>query len=168
MNVEDRQLRLILRHKLLEFPQAQPFCLVCGAKPAGARRVYFEETRQPAFGKVGGIRSGIDAIDNRIEFDAPLCPAHLARARMLAVLAPILGVSAIGLIIVGFWLGQLLPLPEWLRSYFPFLIAGPDLIAMYIFWRRKDRGGIPCSIERLEESEVLLTYSRNAPRGPQA
>ena len=72
MNEEDRQLRLVLRHKLLEFPQGASICLVCGASPAGARRVYFEEPRGVAFGQVGAIRSGIDAMDNRIEFDAPL------------------------------------------------------------------------------------------------
>lgn len=160
-----RELRLGLSGRTLRFPDGKAVCLACGAEPAGTRRVWFEEVRGGSLGtgdlaRAENLGAGIAALVDRVSFDAPLCPAHRARARGYTLGAILCGLAAVGLIVLGaMWVGPNSgrKSKNFLKEWGPILLGLIPAIPGYVFWRKKDRGGLSCEVRR-EGEEIVLTF----------
>jgi hypothetical protein len=168
------ELRLGLAGRNLVFPGGAPFCLVCGAAPSGSRRVWFEDTGaagQAASGHLGSTRhalgTGVRAIADRIEFQAPLCPPHRTRALLIGLGAFGCMLAAVGVLVLGIVLLRQFKIPrkyEDLSLWIPFIPALVPAGFGALFWKRKDRGGLSCEARR-EGEDLILIYPDRVP-GP--
>jgi hypothetical protein len=166
------ELRLGLKGRELVFPDGKAFCLVCGAAPAGTRRVWFEDMGSAglaASGEIGSTRhalgTGARVIASRIEFQAPLCGPHKTRAirtGLGAIACMLLGVGVLVLGNVVLSRFKILRKYEDFSRWIPFIPALVPAGFGYVFWRRKDRGGLPCEARR-DEEDLVLTYPDRAP-----
>jgi hypothetical protein len=163
-------LRLEIQGTALAFPGAKPFCLVCGKRPEGTKRVWFEELPADGAALAGGmvgraaeLAGGVKAIAGRITFDAPLCGVHRGRALLLGLGAVLAMLAAVGTII-----GVSILTKSWKlsKSMDTALAVGPALVpglAGYLLWRKKDRAGLPCEARREGPSGLVLRYPIRAP-----
>lgn len=161
-----RELRLELQGKKLSFPDGKAVCLACGAEPAGVRRVWFEELQHHAgFSKSAALETGVQAIRERIAFDAPLCRAHRVKARWLGVGAALCMLAAVGMIALGAMLFGASP-GRKPKSFFaewgPILLGFIPGIPGYLLWRMKDRGGLRCDVRREAATGLILSFPDDA------
>ncbi|MBI3858583.1 MAG: hypothetical protein HY293_23095, partial [Planctomycetes bacterium] len=162
--------------RALRFPDDRAFCLVCGAPPAGARRVWFEDV--PAgnpgsdlahLGSQGhALGKGIAAIRDRVQFDAPLCGAPLRRASRTGWAALGLMLLAVGVLVAAILMLKQFKVPKkqagWV-DWLPFIPALVPAVFGGLLWKRKDRGGLPCDVYAVGD-EVLLVYPDRVPGKP--
>lgn len=142
------------------FPDGVPVCLSCGGAVSGTRRVTFE----PVDGFVmpthaGKLLSHFKALRERVAFDAPLCEAHLRRAKSLSRKAPLYGLASLGLLLAAVL--TLLQTKLYEQSKAAWLLLAPGMVMFFIThgtWIAKDRGGLPCEATRLEDGSLLLKY----------
>jgi hypothetical protein len=166
------ELRLPIRGKDLVFPDGKAYCLVCGAPPSSARTVWFESPRAdggPPGSKGRALAIGVAAIAGRITFKAPLCGPYRWKAFRTGLLAAVFMLAAVGVIVLGsFWGADGVPPRKRLRQQVVGSVSvGLSLIPGafgYVFWRRKDRGGIPADVRR-EGDTLVLEYPDRAPKG---
>lgn len=139
----------------LVFPDGAARCLACGGAPAGTKRVYFEDTDGI------GLAGKLDALSNRLEFDAPLCERHLKHARSLPWKVAIYGVLALVVGVAA--LVYLLESRLYERSAAAWLLAAPGaflVVVAYVGWSHKDRGGLRCEAERTADGGVRLSWPK--------
>ena len=163
------ELRLRVRGRDLVFPDGKPMCLVCGAPPSGTRTVWFESPRgdlsHPG-SKGAALGTGLAAIASRIPFEAPLCRGHRRKAILTGLAAPAFMLSALGVIALGAIFGPDTTRRKPKGDLVQYVVIGLSLIPGgfgYFFWRRKDRGGLPCDVRR-EGGDLVLEYPDRAPR----
>ncbi|HVE41737.1 MAG TPA: hypothetical protein VNM14_17730 [Planctomycetota bacterium] len=164
-----QELRFQIKGRALQFPDGKPFCLVCGATPAGVRRVWFEETGVDGASLVSrshALGQGVQAIANRIEFDAPLCKEHRWRATLAGLAGIACFLLAAAVIGAGVMLGGDTTRRKAGTDWMKYISMGLCLIPGgfgYMFWKRKDRGGLRCSAH-LDGDKLVLTWPDAAPK----
>ncbi len=167
------EIRLDLAGDELVFPAGRPFCLVCGAEPAGTRKVWFEdlggggvsEGIDAMAGKVGALGAGARLLRERVAFRAPLCALHRRRARWAGLPAVGFFLLTVAVFAGVFLLLKRLGVPEKAHKWIAFAAVLPPGWLFWRAWRRKDRGGLPCEVRR-EEGGVVLRYNGSPPRPP--
>jgi len=138
--------------------------------------VWFEDTASAgaaAHGHIGSkghaLGTGLVAIATRIDFHAPLCSPHRWRAVRIGLAAFGCLLLGVGVILLDHhliaYVKGLLKIRRDHEDIVGWLTLLPALVPfgfMYYFWRKKDRGGLPCDARR--EGEILvLTYPDAAP-----
>jgi len=161
------ELRLGLRDHTLVFPEGKLCCLVCGRPPAGVRRVYYEtvEGEGALEGRMGAAGAGVQAIANRLTFDAPLCADHRRKATLTGLAGVGFMLLALAVIALGAAFAPKSSRKGGQADIIGYVFMGLALIPGgfgYVFWRRKDRGGLPCEVRR-EGAELVLVYPGRAP-----
>lgn len=158
-----RELRLELQGRRLVFPDGKPVCLVCFGEPAGSRSVWFEDLGHHAgFSKTAALETGVQAIRERIAFDAPLCRPHRARARWFGLGGGLCMLAAVGMIALGAMLFGATPgrkSKSFLAEWGPVLLGLLPAIPGYLLWRKKDRGGLSCEVRREGATGLVLSFS---------
>ena len=154
MTGQENLLVVELKGRKVVFPEGAAFCLACGAKPAGTRHVFFAGMLD--FDAPDPMQA--EAKNAKVDFDAPLCVAHLKKATLYTFGAIGLMLLTLGVISSGVILG----LKNWLTVILGLLVGIPACV----LWWMKDKGGLECSAGSGREVGFGLWYPGGAPEPP--